>query len=100
MKIISYEEFQVNGQTSDIEKYKEIDEIVLNIIKNVRLKGDRALFQYARKFDRVTLESLLVEDEEFEEAEQLVSAEFKKSVEVAANNIREFHQHQVEKSWF
>lgn len=100
MKIISYEEFQVNGQTSDIEKYKEIDEIVLNIIKNVRLKGDRALFQYTRKFDRVTLESLLVEDEEFEEAEQLVSAEFKKSVEVAANNIREFHQHQVEKSWF
>ena len=100
MKIISYEEFQVNGQTSDIEKYKEIDEIVLNIIKNVRLKGDRALFQYARKFDRVTLESLLVEDEEFEEAEQLVSTEFKKSVEVAANNIREFHQHQVEKSWF
>ena len=41
-----------------------------------------------------------MEDEEFEEAEQLVSAEFKKSIEVAANNIREFHQHQVEKSWF
>lgn len=100
MKIITYDEFQLNGKSSDMDKYREIDEIVLNIIKNVQHKGDKALFQYAQKFDRVTLDHLIVETEEFEEAEQLVNDEFKKAIEVAANNIREFHQHQVENSWF
>src|SRR5690625_2793410 len=100
MNIITYDKFQLDGQLKKTEKFREIDEIVLNIIKNVRLKGDRALFQYAQKFDRVNLEHLTVSEEEFVEADKLVSDDFKKAIEVAANNIREFHEHQIEKSWF
>lgn len=100
MNIITYDKFQLDGQLKKTEKFREIDEIVLNIIKNVRLKGDKALFQYAQKFDRVNLEHLTVSEEEFVEAEKLVSDDFKKAIEVAANNIREFHEHQIEKSWF
>lgn len=100
MNIITYDEFQLDGQLEETIKFREIDEIVLNIIRNVRLKGDKALFQYAQKFDRVNLEHLTVSEGEFVEAEKLVSDDFKKAVEVAANNIREFHEHQIEKSWF
>src|SRR5690625_4680138 len=100
MKIITYEQFQTNEQFDDIERNKQIDEVVLDIISNVRKSGDRALFNYAEKFDDVALTTLLVEDNELDEAETIVSEVFKETIDVAARNIRQFHEKQVDKSWF
>ena len=100
MKIITYEQFQTNEQFDDIERNKQIDEVVLDIISNVRKSGDRALFNYAEKFDDVALTTLLVEDNELDEAETIVSEAFKEAIDVAARNIRQFHEKQVDKSWF
>ena len=66
-------------------------EIIENIIKN----GDKALFEYGKKFDKAELESLEVSEEEFEEAFRAIDDEFLAILEEAAENIREYHRHQV-----
>src|SRR5699024_6145608 len=82
------------------ETNKQLDDIVLEIIEDVRKNQDESLFRYTKKFDQATLSSLLVTEEEFAEAESLVSTEFKQAIQQAAENIRNFHAEQKEKSWF
>lgn len=100
MKIMTFSEFQLEKKTSEVERNEQIDKIVLEIINNVRKNGDQALFDYAEKFDRVLLKNLLVSDDEFAEAESLVSKEFAEAIEAAKENIKTFHEAQIEKSWF
>ncbi len=76
-----------------------VEAIVTDIIKNVRENGDRALFSYTEQFDKVTLSSLRVSDEEIEEAFTLVEPEFIRILEDAAKNIRLFHEKQVRNSF-
>lgn len=100
MKIMTFSEFQLEKKTSEVERNEQIDKIVLEIINNVRKNGDQALFDYAEKFDRVVLKNLLVSDDEFAEAESLVSKKFVEAIEAAKENIKTFHEAQIEKSWF
>ena len=76
-----------------------VEEPVREIIKTVRERGDAALFAYAEKFDKVTLSSLTVTDEEWEEARGAVSPEFRAILAEAAENIRRFHSAQVRQSF-
>lgn len=100
MNIMTFSEFQLEKKTSEVERNEQTDKIVLEIINNVRKNGDQALFDYAEKFDRVVLKNLLVSDDEFAEAESLVSKEFAEAIEAAKENIKTFHEAQIEKSWF
>src|SRR5690625_3830783 len=100
MKIMTYDTFQLDQQTETLDKFKKIDETVLDIIATVKSNGDNALFDYAKKFEQVELNHLVVEDAEFTEAEKLVSEAFKYAVGKASMNIREFHEKQLEQSWF
>ena len=72
---------------------------VAEIIKNVRENGDKALFEYCEKFDKVQLSSLAVTKEEIDEALSLVEPEFLEILEKAAKNIRKFHSRQVRNSF-
>ncbi|MBQ9964648.1 MAG: histidinol dehydrogenase [Clostridia bacterium] len=76
-----------------------VEEIVSQIIDNVRQNGDRALYEYCKKFDKAVLSSLLVSTEEIEEAISLVEPEFLEILKKAANNIRKFHEKQVRNSF-
>lgn len=101
MNIISATEFtkQSLASETDEDRIRQIDETVLDIIRDVRQLGDKSLFAYAEKFDRVSLDHLLVTEEEFEEAEKLVSSDFIKAIQAAKNNITQFHERQRENSW-
>ena len=77
----------------------DVAAIVTDIIKNVRENGDRALYEYCRKFDKAELDSLLVSKEETEEAVASVDPEFIRILEKAAANIRKFHERQVRNSF-
>ena len=68
-----------------------ISETVRGVLSDVRVRGDRAVTDYEEKFDKVRLSSLEVTEEEFDEAEALVSPELKKAIETAAANIATFH---------
>ncbi|MBQ4136874.1 MAG: histidinol dehydrogenase [Clostridia bacterium] len=81
------------------EGISDVGETVADIIADVRERGDKALFDYAEKFDRASLESLEVTKEEIEAARAEVSPELIRIMEDAAENIREFHKHQVRNSF-
>ncbi len=76
-----------------------VEGIVTDIIANVRKNGDKALFEYSKKFDKVDLASLEVTSEEIDEAFQLADKDFIEVVKEAAENIREFHKRQVKNSF-
>ncbi|HZW67187.1 MAG TPA: histidinol dehydrogenase [Pseudogracilibacillus sp.] len=101
MKIISAKQFTKQSLTkeSDEARIRKIDDTVLEVIADVRQNGDKALLAYAEKFDQVTLDNLLVTEAEFSEAREAVSPEFIKAIEVAKENISQFHERQVENSW-
>ncbi|MGI6655822.1 MAG: histidinol dehydrogenase [Desulfobulbus sp.] len=74
---------------------------VAAIIERVRREGDAALLDYSRRFDcpSLTLETLRATDEEFEQAYHEVDDDFLASLRLAAEHIRDFHEHEREKSW-
>ena len=67
---------------------------VSDILEAVKSKGDEALLQYAERFDGVKLTSILVNEEEKEEAKTQVSASLKEAIQTAYDNIYAFHKAQ------
>ncbi|MFZ5825092.1 MAG: histidinol dehydrogenase [Bacillota bacterium] len=82
--------------------YPEIENRVRVILEQVRQQGDEALFELTARFDKVDLRStgLQVSEAEFVEAEGAVDVEFRAALQVAIDNITEFHLRQVPNSWF
>ena len=69
-------------------------EKVGTILKDVKANGDKAVLEYAEKFDRVKLESLAVTEAEMKEAEAQVPIELKVAILLAQRNIYTFHKKQ------
>src|SRR5699024_6414364 len=90
MKIFTREQYRREKSNVPGVSHAELDDDVLNIISRVRAEGDQALKNFTEQFDQVTIEELRVTDAEFEEAETLVSAQFKKALRTAKKNITSF----------
>ncbi|WP_306014084.1 MULTISPECIES: histidinol dehydrogenase [unclassified Allomuricauda] len=69
----------------------DIEEIVNSIFKEVQVDGDAVIKKYTAQFDKVTLESLLVTDDEVEKASLAVSDALKQAINLAKSNIEKFH---------
>ena len=69
---------------------------VRTVLNDVKSKGDEAVKAYEEKFDKVTLSSLIVSQEEILEAESIVSEELKKAILLAKDNIQKFHKAQAQ----
>ncbi|WP_066058755.1 histidinol dehydrogenase [Robertmurraya korlensis] len=78
---------------------EEQRQTVKSIIEDVRKNGDTALYAYTEKFDRATLTSMLVSEEEIREAYEETGEEYVAIIKEAADNIRSFHEKQVRNSW-
>ena len=63
-------------------------------MKDVKANGDKAVLEYAEKFDHVKLESLAVTEAEMKEAEAQVPIELKVAILLAQRNIYTFHKKQ------
>ena len=83
----------------DIRAEADVESVVDAIIADVRARGDEALRDYAKKFDRAELGDLLVSQAEIEEAFAAVGEDFIQTLRRAAANIRHFHEHQVHKDF-
>ena len=93
MKIIKYPARDTWGEllkrpTIDT---KFLERTVANILNDVRENGDEALRHCARHFDKVELDEFLVSEDEYVEAEALVSTGLKDAIAVAKSNIAKFH---------
>jgi histidinol dehydrogenase len=71
--------------------------VVRPILEAVRKRGDRALMEYARRFDGLDRKSVVVPHAELAAAE--VSAEFRRAVETASANIRAYAERQMPREW-
>lgn len=67
---------------------------VLQVLGDIREKGDKAVIEYEEKFDKVKLSSLEVTEEEFAEAEKATDNTLKEAIGKALENIRTFHASQ------
>jgi histidinol dehydrogenase len=73
-----------------------LTETVSNIFTNVRRDGDKALFNFAKKFDGVELSALAVTKQEIALAVLSVPAKLKAAIQIAYTNIYAFHEAQRE----
>ena len=74
-------------------------EAVDEIIAAVRNERDAGLRRFERELGGNRRESLLVQPEEFDEADRLVSPEVRKALEVAVYRVWRFHERHRPKSW-
>ena len=97
--ILKYGEVSMDQVFARVTPSVNVESIVSEIIENVRKNGDKALFEYCEKFDKAKLTSLLVSQEEIDEAVSSVDPAFLTILEKAAANIRHFHEKQVRNSF-
>lgn len=83
-------------KNKDISMSKAIEKQVRRIVEDIRFEGDRALNRYTKEFDKVELgNNFRVSKEELEEAYKRVNQKLLKALELAANNIFDFHRKQI-----
>ena len=99
IKILKYGEVDNKDIFARAVSEMDVSAIVSEIIANVRKNGDAALYEYCEKFDKAKLSTLLVSEEEIDEAMGLVDEKFIEVLEKAAKNIRKFHEKQVRTSF-
>lgn len=95
IKILKYGQVSADELFARSEPTFDVTDIVADIIDNVAKNGDKALFEYSKKFDKADLDSLVVSEEEIEEAFSLVEPKFIEILKEAAKNIENFHKKQV-----
>ena len=83
----------------DIQAEENVSAAVDAVLADVRRRGDEALKEYTRRFDGVELQQLQVTKEEMDEAWESLDAEFIRTLEMAAENIRAFHEKQVHRDF-
>ena len=99
IKILKYGEVASSEIFARTEPAVNVEDIVADIIANVRKNGDAALREYCLRFDKARLDSLLVSEAEMDEAMTLVEPRFIEILKKAADNIRNFHEKQVRNSF-
>ncbi|MDR2587555.1 MAG: histidinol dehydrogenase [Coriobacteriales bacterium] len=75
-------------------------EAATRIIADVRERGDEALREYSLEFDKVTPKYFRLSDEDRMRAARQVPKRLLEALQLAAANIRSFHERQVQQSWF
>ena len=99
IKILKFGQVKAEEVFARAQSAVNVEDIVAEIIANVRENGDKALFAYCEKFDKAKLSSLQVTQAEIDEAVAVVEPKFLDILRRAADNIRAFHSRQVRSSF-
>ena len=74
--------------------HDDVNTIVKNILDDVKLRGDQALYDYNKKFDNVSLSSLQVTEKEIEDAFNRLDKELLDVIRYSHENIVRYHTKQ------
>jgi histidinol dehydrogenase len=80
-------------------RLEEAEAVVRPILDAVRKGGDRALLEYARKFDGLERKSVRVSRAELDAAKRQLTPEFRSAALTAAGNIRDYAERQMPRPW-
>ncbi len=107
MRKVTLTKESVDSILSDLLKrnpgqYGRYEATVAEIISNVRENKDKAVFEYTARFDKwgVCAEKIKVTEEEIEEAWNSFDKDLIRIMQRSAENIRTYHEKQLERSWF
>ena len=80
-----------------VEMSGDVECLVKSILRSVQERGDAALFEYAEKYDHITVDavSVMVSPEEIEEAYATVDAQQISDFRLAAERIETFHKRRL-----
>ena len=78
-----------------VEDYSKVLEVVKDIEKNILESWDEYSRVLTKKFDWVDIKNFKVTEEEFIEAEKVISSDLKNAINLAKDNIEKFHKRQI-----
>lgn len=83
------------------DNYSEYENVVADIVSDVRTNGDQAVYEYTRKFDKWDIHSgnIRVTEAEIDEAVGAIEVPFVEVMKKSAANIEAFHKKQLRNSW-
>lgn len=86
------------GNLADSKKYEEV---VAGIGREVKARGDAAVFEFCRRFDKAPIgpDNFMVSDEEIDRAYELVDDDYIFALRAAIDNVSDFHRKQLRNSW-
>ena len=97
IRILDWESIQPEEILNrDIRAEEDVSAAVDAVIADVRQHGDAALLRYTERFDGVKLTALEVTAAEIDAAWTALDEDFKTTLQMAADNIRHFHEKQVQ----
>lgn len=79
-----------------------IDEVVANILKDVKKRGDAAVLDYTNRFDKTNaskLAELEISQSELQAALNGLPAAQREALQTAADRVRSYHEKQLMASW-
>jgi histidinol dehydrogenase len=80
----------------------QVTDTVKSILSEVKSKGDAAVIDYSRRFDRVqatTMADLEIPISRAQQALEQIPAAQRQALEAAAERVRLYHEHQKQESW-
>jgi len=79
------------------ESFDTIEKSVKDILELVRTRGDKALIELTKKFDKVVIRKLQVDENTIKASAKNVPVSLKKAIDIAYKNIYTFHAAQISK---
>ncbi len=80
----------------------DVNTTVRHILSEVRRRGDEALLEFTNRFDRMSASSMAqleIPQSRLEEALKNIPADQREALELSAERVRAYHQHQKQESW-
>ncbi|MEI6305753.1 MAG: histidinol dehydrogenase [Deltaproteobacteria bacterium] len=84
------------------ESGRDVEQVVQGIIADVRARGDVAVLEHTKRFDRLeaaSLGELEVTESDIEAAISAISAEDLAALKLAAERVTRFHEKQKQQTW-
>lgn len=80
-------------------EFEEVNNVVDEILMDVRKRKDGAVREYTLRFDKVDIQDLLVSKEEIESAFENIDENLKNDLLKAKLNIEKYHKKQIKRSY-
>ena len=99
IKIYDYKDIKNTDTVFSPKPINDVEKTVAEILAAVKKDGDKALYFYSEKFDKVKLTSLRLSEKEIKAGLKAVDGEFMKVLKQSAENIKKFHIKQRRKGF-
>ena len=103
MKIINnkkdaFQELQRISNRTNSGNNNKINEIVEDILQEVKTYGDMAVEKYTKKFDGFNPNPMQVSEKDLKDAWDEIDSNLKRSLEIAHKRIKKFHKKEIPSS--